>query len=40
MLNELFDLAFLGVGGGMLLTGISWLIGLGVSCAISIFKKM
>lgn len=27
MLNELYDIAFMGVGGGMLLTGVAWIIG-------------
>lgn len=40
MLNELFDLAFLGVGGGMLLCGISWLLGLAVSLACNILKSI
>lgn len=40
MLNELFDIAFLGMGGGMLLTGVAWIIGFGVSLACNIFKNL
>ena len=38
--NEILNLAFLGVGGGMLLTGIAWIIGFAVSLACNIFKNL
>lgn len=36
---ELMQLGFLGLGGGMLLTGICWIVGLAFSLACNIFSK-
>ncbi len=40
MLNELLQVGFLGLGGGMLLCGIAWIIGFGFSLACNIFKNL
>ena len=32
------DFAFAGLGGGFLLSGIAWLVGLGYSLAINLIK--
>lgn len=39
MLEELFNLAFIGMGGGILLSGLCWLIGLGYSLALNLIKN-
>lgn len=38
-ISDLLDLAFLGTGCGMLLGGITWIIGFAVSLACNILKK-
>lgn len=40
MIVELLKIGFLGTGGGMLLCGISWIIGFAVSLACNIFKNL
>ncbi len=39
-ISNLLDLAFLGVGGGLLLGGITWIIGFAFSLACNIFKNL
>ena len=38
-LNQYIEFAFLGVGGGLLLSGICWLIGLAYSLCINLIGK-
>ena len=38
-LSEIIQIGFAGVGGGMLLTGICWIVGLAFSLACNIFSK-
>lgn len=39
VLSELFNMALLGVGGGLLLSGLVWLIGLAYSLGINLIKS-
>lgn len=40
MFLQLLNLGFLGMAGGMLLCGVTWVIGFGFSLACNIFKNL
>ena len=40
MISQLMELGFLGMSGGLLLCGVSWVIGFGFSLACNIFKNL